>query len=236
MRCADADVVNRHEPKPKATAGKLGAPDTLALGAIGGRDTSRAAISRLGARKFTPVRRPSDGGIVSHRVVPGAPLMTRGAAQKGFDLQLAASYQVWGALLTPVIVRLLIAAGGGLYGRDIWVPPDKVAGGDRLAAVRAADCRHDADVARTRVFLGPAGDVGLRKIRWAAKERRWRHERALFGCSYLAPSRGIAATTRVTTLLIASVFFSSVFTLALPMPRNATCREVASTKSIMSEP
>src|SRR6478672_718082 len=67
VRCADADVVNRHEPEPKAAAGKLGASDTLALGAIVGGDISRAATSRPGARKLTPVRRPSDGGIVSHR-------------------------------------------------------------------------------------------------------------------------------------------------------------------------
>ena len=52
--------------------------------------------------------------------------MTRGVAKKGFDMQIAASYQVWGALLTPVIVPLLIAAGGWLYGRDIWVPPMKL--------------------------------------------------------------------------------------------------------------
>ena len=55
------------------------------------------------------------------------------------------------------------------------------------------------------------------------------------GC-YFWPSRGIAATTRLTTVLIAAAFFSSVFTLALPMPRKTSSREVASTKSIMSEP
>jgi predicted Na+-dependent transporter len=65
-------------------------------------------------------------GLFLVAVVPGAPLMTRGAAQKGFDMQLAASYQVWGALLTPVIVPWLIAGCGWLYGRDIWVPPMKL--------------------------------------------------------------------------------------------------------------
>ena len=39
--------------------------------------------------------RPIVAGLFLIAVVPGAPLMTRGAAQKGFDLQLAASYQVW---------------------------------------------------------------------------------------------------------------------------------------------
>ncbi len=67
--------------------------------------------------------RPTTAGLLIVAVVPGAPLMTRAAVQKGFDIHLAASYQVWGALLTPVLVPLLIAACGQLYGRDIWVPP-----------------------------------------------------------------------------------------------------------------
>lgn len=41
-------------------------------------------------------------------------------------MQIAASYQVWGALLTPLLVPLLVAGGGWLYGRDIWVPPMKL--------------------------------------------------------------------------------------------------------------
>jgi hypothetical protein len=59
-------------------------------------------------------------------VAPGAPLMTRGVAKKGFDMQIAASYQVWGALFTPVFIPLLVAFGGWVYGRDIWVPPMKL--------------------------------------------------------------------------------------------------------------
>src|SRR5436190_1517956 len=73
-----------------------------------------------------PLGTPATAGLFLIAVVPGAPLMTRGAAQKGFDLQLAASYQVWGALLTPVIVPLLIASGGWWYGREIRVSPIKV--------------------------------------------------------------------------------------------------------------
>ena len=62
-------------------------------------------------------------GLFLIGAVPGAPLMTRGAAQRGFDVQMAASYQVWSGLLTPVIVPLLVATAGWLYGRNIWVPP-----------------------------------------------------------------------------------------------------------------
>ena len=70
--------------------------------------------------------RPATAGLFLIGAVPGAPLMTRGAAQRGFDVQMAASYQVWSGLLTPVIVPLLVATGGWLYGREIWVPPMKL--------------------------------------------------------------------------------------------------------------
>jgi hypothetical protein len=56
-------------------------------------------------------------------IAPGAPLMTRGAAKRGFDMQMAASYQVWGALMIPIMIPLLVAAVGKLYQRDIWIPP-----------------------------------------------------------------------------------------------------------------
>jgi predicted Na+-dependent transporter len=69
---------------------------------------------------------PATAGLFLIGAVPGAPLMTRGAAQRGFDVQMAASYQVWSGLLTPVIVPLLVATGGWLYGREIWVPPMKL--------------------------------------------------------------------------------------------------------------
>jgi bile acid:Na+ symporter, BASS family len=69
---------------------------------------------------------PATAGLFLIGTVPGAPLMTRGAAQRGFDVQMAASYQVWSGLLTPVIVPLLVASGGWLYGREIWVPPMKL--------------------------------------------------------------------------------------------------------------
>jgi predicted Na+-dependent transporter len=77
---------------------------------------------------FLPLDGPTTAGLFLVSVVPGAPLMTRGVAKKGFDRQIAGSYQVWGALLTPWIIPLLIWGGGWLYGRDIWVSPMKLVG------------------------------------------------------------------------------------------------------------
>jgi len=105
-----------------------------------------------------PLDRPTMAGLFLIAVVPGAPLMTRGAVQKGFDMQLAASYQVWGALLTPVIVPLLIAAGGWLYGRDIWVPPMK------LLAVIAEQQFVPLIVGMTLMWLAPAFSTHAQRI------------------------------------------------------------------------
>lgn len=66
---------------------------------------------------------PETAGLFMVGVAPGAPLLTRNIAKRGLDRQLAASYQVWGALLTPVMIPLVVVAAGHLYGRDIWVPP-----------------------------------------------------------------------------------------------------------------
>jgi predicted Na+-dependent transporter len=62
-------------------------------------------------------------GLFLVGVAPGAPLLTRNLARRGFDMHLAASYQVWAALLVPIMIPLLVAAAGKLYGRDIWIPP-----------------------------------------------------------------------------------------------------------------
>lgn len=77
----------------------------------------------LGLGSLLPLTPAATAGLFLVAVSPGAPLMTRGAAKKGFDMQTAATYQVWGALLTPLLVPPLVAAGGWLYGREIWVPP-----------------------------------------------------------------------------------------------------------------
>ena len=73
--------------------------------------------------KFLSLPLAATAGLFLIAVAPGAPLMTRGVAKKGFDMQMAASYQVWGALMIPIMIPLLVAAGGKLYDRDIWIPP-----------------------------------------------------------------------------------------------------------------
>jgi len=62
-------------------------------------------------------------GLFMVGVAPGAPLMTRNIAKRGFDMQLAAGYQVWGALLIPVMIPLMVFTAGRLYDRNIWIPP-----------------------------------------------------------------------------------------------------------------
>jgi BASS family bile acid:Na+ symporter len=65
-------------------------------------------------------------GLFLIAVAPGAPLMTRVVAKRGFDMELAASYQLWGAFLTPIIIPLLVGVAAWLYGRNIWMSPLKV--------------------------------------------------------------------------------------------------------------
>ena len=77
---------------------------------------------------------------------------------------------------------------------------------------------------------GPAGNVALRKVCSPRKVGRG----GIKGGGYFGPSRGIAATTPLTTVLIAAAFLSSLFTLARPMPGKTSSREPASTKSITS--
>jgi bile acid:Na+ symporter, BASS family len=62
-------------------------------------------------------------GLFMVGAAPGAPLLTRNLARKGFDMHMAASYQVWAALMVPVMIPILVASAGKLYGRDIWIPP-----------------------------------------------------------------------------------------------------------------
>ena len=42
--------------------------------------------------------------------------MTRIVAKRGFDMELAASYQLWGAFLTPIMIPLLIGVADGFTG------------------------------------------------------------------------------------------------------------------------
>ena len=62
-------------------------------------------------------------GLFMLGVVPGAPLVSRLAAKRGFDMQLAASYQVWGAVLVPIMLPLVVYAAARLYDRDVWISP-----------------------------------------------------------------------------------------------------------------
>jgi len=78
----------------------------------------------LGA--LLPLGPAATAGLFLVAVAPGAPLMTRSVAKKGFDMQMAASYQVWGAVLSPLLIPPLVAGGGWLYGREIWIPPLKL--------------------------------------------------------------------------------------------------------------
>ncbi len=96
-------------------------------------------------------------GLFLIGAVPGAPLMTRGAAQRGFDVQMAASYQVWSGLLTPVIVPLLVATGGWIYGREVWVPPLK------LLSVIAQQQFLPLLVGMTLTWLVPAISIRLQR-------------------------------------------------------------------------
>jgi predicted Na+-dependent transporter len=62
-------------------------------------------------------------GLFLVGAAPGAPLMTRNIARRGFDMHLAASYQLFSALLTPVMIPLVVFAAAWLYDRHVWIPP-----------------------------------------------------------------------------------------------------------------
>lgn len=79
-------------------------------------------LALLGATLFH-LTLAETAGLFLVGVAPGAPLLTRNMARKGFDMHLAASYQLWAALMIPVMVPLLVAVAGKLYNRDIWIPP-----------------------------------------------------------------------------------------------------------------
>jgi BASS family bile acid:Na+ symporter len=81
-----------------------------------------AAVALVLARIF-PLTLRQTGGLFMVGATPGAPLLTRNLARRGFDMHLAASYQVWGAVLTPVMIPLMTFAAGKLYDRTIWIPP-----------------------------------------------------------------------------------------------------------------
>ena len=81
-----------------------------------------AAAALLLAELFR-LTRPELAGIFLIGVAPGAPLLTRNMARKGFDMHLAATYQVWAALMIPIMIPLVVASAAKLYSRDIWISP-----------------------------------------------------------------------------------------------------------------
>ena len=71
----------------------------------------------------------SGGGVFadgSGRDVVWGSLMTRNIARRGFDMRLAAGYQVWGGLLTPIVLPVVVWMAGLLHGLTIWIPPRHV--------------------------------------------------------------------------------------------------------------
>jgi BASS family bile acid:Na+ symporter len=80
------------------------------------------AVALLLARVF-PLNLSETAGLFLVAATPGAPLLTRNLARRGFDMHLAASYQVWGAVMTPIMIPLLVYGAAKLYARDIWIPP-----------------------------------------------------------------------------------------------------------------
>jgi BASS family bile acid:Na+ symporter len=73
--------------------------------------------------RVLPIEPSALVGLFMVSVAPGAPLLTRNIAKRGFDMHLAASYQVWGAVLTPIMLPLTVAAAGKLYNHSIWISP-----------------------------------------------------------------------------------------------------------------
>ena len=67
-------------------------------------------------------------GIFLIGVAPGAPLLTRNLSRRGFDLHLAATYQVWAAMMIPIMIPLVVVCAGKLYNRDIWISPVELLG------------------------------------------------------------------------------------------------------------
>jgi BASS family bile acid:Na+ symporter len=80
------------------------------------------AVALLLAR-ILPLNLSETAGLFMVAAAPGAPLLTRNLARRGFDMHLAASYQVWGAVMTPIMIPLLVAGAAKLYARNIWIPP-----------------------------------------------------------------------------------------------------------------
>ena len=62
-------------------------------------------------------------GLFMVGAAPGAPLLTRNMARRGFDMHLAASSQVWAALMIPIMAPIVVLAAATLYGKTWWISP-----------------------------------------------------------------------------------------------------------------
>jgi len=82
------------------------------------------AALALALARLLPLSLAETGGLFLIAVAPGAPMLIKKVAAKGFDVQLAADYQVSVALLTPIMIPLLVSVVAKFYDRDIWIPPD----------------------------------------------------------------------------------------------------------------
>ncbi len=81
------------------------------------------AATALALARILPLDLGETAGLFMVGAAPGAPLLTRNLARRGFDMHLAASYQVWGAVLTPFMIPLMVYGAAKLYNRSIWIPP-----------------------------------------------------------------------------------------------------------------
>ncbi len=70
------------------------------------------ATAALVLGRIFPLNLGEVAGLFLVGATPGAPLLTRNLARRGFDMHLAASYQVWGALLTPIMIPLRVFGAG----------------------------------------------------------------------------------------------------------------------------
>jgi BASS family bile acid:Na+ symporter len=77
----------------------------------------------LCAARFIPLTLSELAGLFMVSVAPGAPLLTRNMARRGFDMKVAAAYQIWGAVLTPLVLPLIVAVVGQFYNRQVWISP-----------------------------------------------------------------------------------------------------------------
>ncbi len=80
-------------------------------------------VMALLLHRFLHLSGPEAIGLFMVGVAPGAPLLTRNLGKHGYDMKIAASYQVWGAMLTPIMIPVVVALAGKLYDRDVWISP-----------------------------------------------------------------------------------------------------------------